>query len=111
VETAAPAIGLQVQVLNASNSREIKAAFATFVRERPDALLVGGDPFSRRVQLVNLTSRHARYAGRQFPDGGPMTTDPTLRMRGVRSAPMSAASSRARSRRTCRSYNQPSLSW
>ena len=54
VEAAARAMGLQIQVLNASTSREIDAAFATFVRERPDALFVGSDPFftSRRVQLV-----------------------------------------------------------
>ena len=61
VAAAARAMGLQIQVLNASTSREIDAAFATFVRERPDALFVGLDPFfiSRRVQLVNLASRHA----------------------------------------------------
>ena len=55
VEAAARAMGLQIQVLNASTSREIDAAFATFVRERPDALFVGADPFfnSRRVQLVH----------------------------------------------------------
>ena len=54
VEAAARAMGLQIQVLNASTSSEIDAAFATFVRERPDALFVGADPFftSRRVQLV-----------------------------------------------------------
>jgi putative ABC transport system substrate-binding protein len=48
-------------VLNASTSSEINAAFAMFVREPPDALFVGLDPFlsSRRVQLVNLASRHA----------------------------------------------------
>jgi len=45
VEGAARARGLQIRVLNASTSREIDAAFATLVRERPDALLVGGDPF------------------------------------------------------------------
>ena len=51
VEPAARAMGLQIQVLNASNSREIDAAFATFVRERPDALFVGIEPFftDRRV--------------------------------------------------------------
>ena len=61
VEAAARAMGLQIQVLNASTSREINAAFATFVRERPDALFVGADPFftSRRVQLANLAARHA----------------------------------------------------
>ena len=61
VEAAARAMGLQIQVLNASTSREIDAAFATFVRERPDALFVSSGPFfnSRRVQLVHLASRHA----------------------------------------------------
>ena len=44
VEPAARAIGLQIQVLNANTSREIDAAFATLVRERPDALFVGGEP-------------------------------------------------------------------
>jgi putative ABC transport system substrate-binding protein len=60
VEPAARAMRLQIQVLNASTSREIDAAFATFVRERVDALFIPGDPFfnSRRVQLVNLASRH-----------------------------------------------------
>jgi putative ABC transport system substrate-binding protein len=61
VEPAARAIGLQIQVLNASTSREIDAAFATFVRERPDALFVGQDVFfvSRRVQLATMAARHA----------------------------------------------------
>ena len=60
VEPAARAIGLQIQVLNASTSREIDAAFATIVRERPDALFVGNDAFfnARRVQLVLLAGRH-----------------------------------------------------
>jgi putative tryptophan/tyrosine transport system substrate-binding protein len=59
VEAAARAIGLQIQVLNASTSREIDAAFATMVRERPDALFVGPGAFftSRRVQLANLAAR------------------------------------------------------
>src|SRR5262249_29690246 len=38
VEPAARALGLQIQILNASTSREIDAAFATLVRERPDTL-------------------------------------------------------------------------
>ena len=61
VEAAARAMGLQIQVLNASTSREIDAAFASFDRERPDAVFVGLDAFlnSRRAQLVNLASRHA----------------------------------------------------
>src|SRR5712671_5060968 len=45
VEPAARALGLQLKTLNASTSGEINAAFATFARERADALFVGGDAF------------------------------------------------------------------
>jgi len=60
VEPAARAMGLQTDILNASTSREIDAAFASFVDRRPDALFVASDPLftSRRVQLP--TRRHAR---------------------------------------------------
>jgi ABC-type uncharacterized transport system substrate-binding protein len=60
VEPAARAIGLQLQILNASTNREIDAAFATLGRERPDALFIGGDPFFliRRVQLATLAARY-----------------------------------------------------
>jgi putative tryptophan/tyrosine transport system substrate-binding protein len=75
VEPAARAIGLQIQVLNARTSREIDAAFATFVRERSDAVFVGADSFfvSRRVQLTNLAVRHAVpaiYSARDFAEVG-----------------------------------------
>jgi len=75
VEPAARAMGLHIQVLRASTSREINAAFATFVRDRPDALFVGLDPFliSRRVQLAHLASRHAvpaTYPARDFVEAG-----------------------------------------
>ena len=61
VEAAARAIGLQIQVLNASTSREIDAAFATFVRERPDALFVGDDAFSPAgVSNLSLWRRATR---------------------------------------------------
>ena len=62
VEAAARAMGLQIQVVNANTSREIDAAFATFVRERPDALFVSGDPFllSRRIQLATAGSAPRR---------------------------------------------------
>jgi putative tryptophan/tyrosine transport system substrate-binding protein len=61
IPEAARAIGLQLQVLNASTSREIDAAFATLVRERADALFVTTDALfiSRRVQLATLAARHA----------------------------------------------------
>ena len=75
VEGAARTMGLQIQVLKASTNREIDAAFATFVSERPDVLFVGGDPFfnSRRLQLSLLAMRHAvpaAYSGREYAEVG-----------------------------------------
>ena len=60
LEPAARAMGLQIQVFNASTSREVDAAFATFLHERPDALFISNDPFftNRRVQLATLAARH-----------------------------------------------------
>ena len=68
-------MGLQVQVVNASTSEEIDAAFATFARERPDILFVGGDSFflSRRVQLTNWAVRlamPAAFSARDFTEVG-----------------------------------------
>jgi ABC-type uncharacterized transport system substrate-binding protein len=75
VEAAARPQGLQIQVLNVQASREINAAFATFMRERPDALFVGPGPFftSRRVQLALLAAFHrvpAIYPVRPFVEAG-----------------------------------------
>jgi putative ABC transport system substrate-binding protein len=57
---AARAIGLQIQILNASTSGEIEAAFATLVRDRADVLFVAADSFfiSRRIQFATLAARH-----------------------------------------------------
>jgi putative ABC transport system substrate-binding protein len=61
VQEAAPTIGLQISVLNASTNREIDAAFAVLARERPDALFVAADPFltshRSRVQIAILAAR------------------------------------------------------
>jgi len=75
MQAAAPAFGLQVQIFNASTSREIDAAFANLVRERIDALFVGPDPFfnTRRVHLAVLAGRlaiPATYAGRDYAEAG-----------------------------------------
>jgi ABC-type uncharacterized transport system substrate-binding protein len=72
VEPAARAMGVQIHLVNASTSGEINAAFATFVRERSDALFVAADPFftSRRSQVVQLAARHsvpASYSGANIP--------------------------------------------
>ena len=85
VEAVGRALGLQIQFFNVSTIREIDAAFATFARERPDALFVAGDPFlaGRRVQLAQLAAFHrlpATYALRDYPEaGGLMSYGPSIK--------------------------------
>ena len=75
VQSAARAMGMQIEVFNVSTSPEINAAFATFARERPDALFIGLDRFftSRRVQIATLAARHAipaTYSAREIAEAG-----------------------------------------
>jgi putative ABC transport system substrate-binding protein len=72
---AARALGLQIQVLNASTSSEIEAAFATMVRDRADALFVAPDGLfvSRRVQFAILAASYripAAYTTRDDVEAG-----------------------------------------
>ena len=71
-EATAPAIGLQIQVLNANNSDEIDAAFATLVSDRADALLLGPDAFfnSRRAILAARHMVPAVYTVRDYVEAG-----------------------------------------
>jgi putative tryptophan/tyrosine transport system substrate-binding protein len=62
VEAAAPATGLQIVVLKASNGGEIGKAFDALGQYKVDAVLVGADPLfdnSERDQLIVLAARHA----------------------------------------------------
>jgi putative tryptophan/tyrosine transport system substrate-binding protein len=75
VEAAARGMGVQVQVFNAGTSREIDAAFANLVRERSDAVFIGGDAFftSRRVQLATLAARYmipSSFSQREVTEAG-----------------------------------------
>src|SRR5262249_32869628 len=75
VETAARAIGQQIDVLRARNDAEIDPAFAGLVKHRDSALLVADDPlFSlRRDHLVALAARYAipaSYYTRDFAAAG-----------------------------------------
>jgi putative tryptophan/tyrosine transport system substrate-binding protein len=75
VELAARAMGLQIEVLKATTSGEIDAAFVTIGRERPDGLFVGGGPFftSRRLQLAHWATRvaiPAAFGLRQYAEAG-----------------------------------------
>jgi ABC-type uncharacterized transport system substrate-binding protein len=59
-QATASALSRQVEILNASSTREIDAAFVSLLQKRADALLVSPDPLfdSRRVQLVTLATHH-----------------------------------------------------
>jgi ABC-type uncharacterized transport system substrate-binding protein len=74
-QTAASAIGRQIEVVTASTNGDIDRAFATLVNKRSDALLVSTDALfvTRRVQLVTLAARHAvpaMYFRREFAEVG-----------------------------------------
>src|SRR6516165_1983310 len=58
-QEVARAIGVQTEIVNATTIGEIDAAFASFARERPDALFVAPDGFfaGRAVQFATLTAR------------------------------------------------------
>jgi putative tryptophan/tyrosine transport system substrate-binding protein len=78
-QVAARSMERQVHVLKASTSGEIDEAFATFARERTDALFVAPDTFfaSRRVQFAIMAARHAipaSYAVREFAEVGGLMT-------------------------------------
>jgi ABC-type uncharacterized transport system substrate-binding protein len=75
IERAASATGQQIDIQNAVTSSEIETAFAAFVQNRTDALVIGADPFffERRVQLVLLATRYRLptvYFQRVFVDVG-----------------------------------------
>jgi len=75
VQKAAGDFGLQMQILNATSSDEINAAFAAISRERAEALFIAPDGFfsSRRVQLAILAARNgvpAAYPSRYFVEAG-----------------------------------------
>ena len=75
VQAAARTLGQKIQMLKAANEGEIDAAFVAMARERPEALLLGPDPFlvSRREQIVTLANRYklpALYLWREFAEVG-----------------------------------------
>jgi putative ABC transport system substrate-binding protein len=60
VTLAASQVGTRIDVIKARNSGEIESAFAEFIQNRTDALLIAPDSvfFNRRVQLTTLATRH-----------------------------------------------------
>ena len=89
VQVAAGSLGLQVHVLTAGTESGIDEAFATMMRERADAALVGADPFftSRRDQIVTLAARYAIpaiYELREYAAAGGLMSYGTSLTEGYR---------------------------
>ena len=85
------AMGVQIEQVQASNILEIDAAFASLVRKRADALVVGADSFffSRRLQLATLATRHtipAIYNLREFAEAGGLMSYGTSLVEAYRQA-------------------------
>ena len=77
--TAAASIGVQIDVVHATDRREIETAFATLADKKTEGLVVAADPFfiSRRLQLATLATRHlipAVYNAREYAEAGGLMT-------------------------------------
>ena len=75
IKAAASSIAVELLVVEATDSREIEAAFVTLVGKGVDALVVGTDPFfyRRRIQITTLATRHALpsvYNARDYAGAG-----------------------------------------
>ena len=75
VQAAAHVNGLQLRMFNASTLDEVEAALASLAQQRPDALLVGSDPFFvvRREEIVAAIAQRgiaAVYPFREFTEVG-----------------------------------------
>jgi putative tryptophan/tyrosine transport system substrate-binding protein len=86
---AGAAMGVQIEVVQASNILEIDAAFTSLVRKRADALVVGTDSFffNRRLQLATLATRHAVpavYNAREYAEAGGLMSYGTSLMEAFR---------------------------
>jgi putative tryptophan/tyrosine transport system substrate-binding protein len=86
---AGAAMGVQIEVVQASNILEIDAAFTSLVRKRAEALVVGTDSFffNRRLQLATLATRHAIpavYNAREYAEAGGLMSYGTSLMEAFR---------------------------
>jgi putative ABC transport system substrate-binding protein len=75
MQAAAPSVGLELHILNASTERDFDGVFAKLNQLRAGGLVIGQDPFFtvQRERLAALTVRHAVPAifyGREFVAAG-----------------------------------------
>jgi putative ABC transport system substrate-binding protein len=75
VRSASQALGLQIEVIDASNEAGIDAGFAGLAQRNVGGLTISADPFfnNRREQLIALAARYAIptvYFFHEFPQSG-----------------------------------------
>ena len=91
LQTAAEKLGQRLQIITASNERDLDAAFASMKQLQVTATLVAADPFfnSRRDQIVALAARYAIpavYEQRAFAAAGGLMSYGTNLAEGYRQA-------------------------
>ena len=69
LRTAGRSLGVELRILNASNSNEIDAAFTTLAKDHSVPLVVSADALfvNQRVQLVVLAARHCHSCNLCIP--------------------------------------------
>ena len=75
LQDAAPTLGQEIHVVEASTESQLDSGFATLAQLRPDAVVVVASPFftGRRERLVALADHYrmpAMYSWREFPAAG-----------------------------------------
>jgi ABC-type uncharacterized transport system substrate-binding protein len=84
MRSVAQGMGLDLRIIEASDENGIESAFATFGRDKADALLVGSDPIflvhrDKLVALVAAAAIPAIYQYRDFTTaGGLISYDPDI---------------------------------
>jgi len=114
LKAAAATIGVEIDVVRATDSHEIEEAFVALIRDKVHALVVGTDPYfyNRRVQLATLATRHALptiYNVRAYAEaGGLMSYGTSLTEAYRQMGAYTARILKARSQSICRWCNPPS---
>jgi len=112
LQAAAPALGMQLHVLQASTDHDLDTAFAALDQLRANALVIGPYPFfSSRAKLAQLSLRHAMpaiFVYREFVAAGGLMSygadqAETHRLVGIYVGKFS----KERNRAICRSKDQP----
>ena len=118
IQTAAPSFGMEASPINLRDARELERSVATFARSANGGLIVtsSGLAISHRDTIVMQAAKHRTAGCVLQPRLRCGRRTDLLRVRSGRPVPerwraTSIASSRARSRLTCRFRRRPSTNW